>query len=242
MASLFSELPIRGVLGNSKRSAHSYDMLPLVCSKGRSGAVLRNIGIGCSGLLVVFILLAILVNLIGGGEQDTATTPPAENEKAGEKPTAEKKKKEAKKKEEKVRESAVGVGQPVDVGEVQWTAANVDRTGQLSQEGFGQFGKTKQGDFVVADLLFTNNGNEPATLTANSVALLDANSREFRPDTDTFGYIAPEQNILLEQVNPGVTREGRVIFSVSPDASGFVLRLGDASVLGNQTGFVDLGF
>src|SRR5215203_1898121 len=79
-------------------------------------------------------------------------------------------------------------------------------------------------------------------LTANSVALLDANSREFRPDTDTFGYIAPEQNILLEQVNPGVTREGRVIFSVSPDASGFVLRLGDASVLGNQTGFVDLGF
>ena len=198
--------------------------------------------------IVVLIILARACNS-GGGAQDTATTPPAEEEKAKETPTAEKKKEEKKeekkkekKKEEKGREAAVGIGEPVDVGEVQWTATNVNRTGQLSQEGFGQFGKTKQGDFVVADLLFTNNGNEPASLTTNSVALLDANNREFRPDTDTFGYIDAERNILLEQVNPGVTREGTVIFSVPPEASGFVLRLGDARVLGNQTGYVDVGF
>ncbi len=90
--------------------------------------------------------------------------------------------------------------------------------------------------------MFTNNGNEPAAFTTNSIALLDANNREFRPDTDTFGYIDPQRNILLEQVNPGVTQEGTVIFSVPPDAAGFVLRLGDARVFGNQTGCVDVGF
>jgi hypothetical protein len=200
----------------------------------RRGRGVRIAFFGCGGLIGLFLLLVIAVAL--SDDQDTTTAQKEE-------PAKEKKEeKKEKRKEAKGRESAVGVGQPVDVGEVQWTATNVTRTGQLSQERFGQFGETKQGDFVVADLLFTNNGNEPAAFTTNSIALLDANNREFRPDTDTFGYIGPQRNILLEQVNPGVTQEGTVIFSVPPDAAGFVLRLEDARVFGNQTGCVNGGF
>ncbi len=71
---------------------------------------------------------------------------------------------------------------------------------------------------------------------------MDSNDRESRPDTDTFGYIDPNRNIFLEQVNPGVTQEGTVIFTVSPDASGFTLRVGEANLFSSQKAYVDLGF
>ena len=97
---------------------------------------------------------------------------------------------------------------------------DASRTNELRQESFGQFGETKQSDFIMVDLRFTNNGNEPSTLTTTSLALLDNNNRESRPDPDTFGYVDNERNIFLEQVNPGVTREGTVIFTVAPGSSG----------------------
>lgn len=92
------------------------------------------------------------------------------------------------------------------------------------------------------DFLFINNGNEPVTLSSNSLVLLDANSRESQPDTDSFGYIDPAKSILLEQVNPGVTNEGEVTFSVAPDAQDFRLRVGDTGLFSNENGYVDLGF
>ena len=95
---------------------------------------------------------------------------------------------------------------------------------------------------VIVDFLFTNNGDEAVTLDPVSLVLLDAERRKSEPDTDTFGYIPPEQDVFLNQVNPGVTDEGRVIFTVAPDASGFTLRLGDAAIFGGETGLVELGF
>jgi hypothetical protein len=84
--------------------------------------------------------------------------------------------------------------------------------------------------------------SSPSTTWTQSLALLDSSDRESRPDTDTFSYIENERNIFLEQVNSGVTREGTAIFSVSPNASGFRLRVGDADILSSEEAYVDLGF
>jgi hypothetical protein len=39
-----------------------------------------------------------------------------------------------------------------------------------------------------------------------------------------------------------VTDDGRVIFTVAPDASGFILEVGDAQMFSDESGRVDLGF
>ena len=147
---------------------------------------LRFTLIGCGGLLGLFVLLVACVALIGGDQDTVPKDDKTEKaEQGGPIPEKkEEKKKETKKKEQKGREQAVAVGQPLDVGELQWTVTNAYRSNELSQEGFGQFEKTKTGDFVVVDLRFQNNGNEPARLTSNSVTLFDANGRESQPDTD----------------------------------------------------------
>jgi hypothetical protein len=50
----------------------------------------------------------------------------------------------------------------------------------------------------------------------------------------------PPQEIFA--MDPGVSQDGEVIFSVAPDTSGYKLQLSDTSYLKNNKGLVDLGF
>jgi len=199
---------------------------------------MRNLIIG----LIVLILLIVFAGRACGGGGETSS---GGSTTASESDTEEEEKKEAKKEKKNSKQdqgTAVAIGQPVTAGDIEWTVTNARTVSELRQDSLGQFGKTKQGNFVVVDLLFTNNGSDPSTLTTQSLTLLDSNDRESRPDTDTFGYIENERNIFLQQVNPGVTREGTVIFTVSPDASDFRLRVGDANMFSREEAYVDLGF
>jgi len=192
-------------------------------------------------VLIALIVLIIAGRACGsGGETSSEVSPPAPESDAKEEEKKEEKKEKKNSKQDQA--TTVAIGQPVTAGDIEWTVTNARAVNELSQDAFGQFGKTKQGNFVVVDLLFTNNGSDPSTLTTQSLTLLDSNDRESRPDTDTFGYIENERNIFLEQVNPGVTREGTVIFTVSSDASDFRLRVGDANMFSREEAYVDLGF
>ncbi len=97
-------------------------------------------------------------------------------------------------------------------------------------------------NFVVVDFNLTNNGSQAVTLDRVSTALLDSQGRESEPDPDIFGYIDSNKDIFLENVNPGVTRQGEVIFTVAQDAQGFRFRAGDAAFFSSEEGYVDLGF
>lgn len=140
------------------------------------------------------------------------------------------------------QEQTVAIGEPLAVGEVAWLVTSAVTANQISQEEFGEFGETKQGNFVIVDFEFTNNSNESMTLDSVSLTLIDSQGRESEPDTDSFGYVPQDLDPFLKQVNPGVTEQGRVIFTVAPDASGFQLRLGDAAFFGTEEGYVNLGF
>jgi hypothetical protein len=177
--------------------------------------------IGCGGLVVLVIFLGIVIALVGGGGEDTANAPagsPAEEAPAEERPT-------------------VPIGETLTVGNVSWQVTNARQANQLTSE----FQEPKQGNFVVVDFVFTNNGDEAVTLDSESLALLDGEGRTFQTDPDTFGYIDPSKDIFLNQVNPGVTQQGEVIFTVAPGASDFTLEAGDTEMFSDENGYVDLG-
>ncbi len=134
------------------------------------------------------------------------------------------------------------IGETVRVGDAEWTVTYATRKSELRQKGFGQFGESKQGDFVVMDFTFTNLANDAVTLDTISLPLHDNQGRQYEADTDTFGYIPVEKDIFLNQVNPGVTQEGRIIYSVAPDASGFTVHAGDLSLFGSEEAKIALGF
>jgi hypothetical protein len=159
------------------------------------------------------------------------TTPP----ESGKSPSSEAETKKGK------TEQTVGIGEPVGVGEVGWIVNDAQRT-QLLQSQFGPFGNNKQGNFVVVNFGFLNHSSQPITLNSAAIMLIDERGREFQMDPTAFEYVPPEKLIFLEQVNPGVIRNGIAVFTVAPDASGFRLRVGDAKIFSAGEAYIDLGF
>jgi Domain of unknown function (DUF4352) len=129
-------------------------------------------------------------------------------------------------------------GDEVEAGNFTWTITEARRANTLTS--VSGFGDPKQGNFVVVDFQLTNTSNSAQTVTSNSINLKDTDGNESEPDTEVFEYIERDKRLLLEQINPGVTQEGEVIFSVAPEASGFQLELGTGAQA--QRGLVDLGF
>jgi len=144
--------------------------------------------------------------------------------------------------ERKAQQAAVDIGQPVHVGEVTWTVTNARQVSEIREKGFGQFGETKRGNFVIVEFNFTNNSSEAVTLDSASLSLIDSSGNESKVDPDYFSYVPTNKEIFLENVNPNVTRPGEVIFTVASGASGFKLRVGDTIPFTDKNGYVDLGF
>ncbi len=134
---------------------------------------------------------------------------------------------------------AVGLGEALTVGDAEWVINSAVQTDQL-QSQFG--GPAAQGNYVVVDFTFVNNTGEAVNLGQGSMTLIDSQDRRFEADPDAFEYIPEGLNIFIEQVNPGVTQEGQVIFTVAPDAADFQLEVGGAGIFSTDTGLIDLGF
>jgi hypothetical protein len=53
--------------------------------------------------------------------------------------------------------------------------------------------------------------------------------------------VPTDLNLFLEPVNPGVGTDGRVVYEVAPDASGFTLTLDDVEMMEDKSAVFDLG-
>jgi lipoteichoic acid synthase len=135
--------------------------------------------------------------------------------------------------------STVAVGQPVAVGDAEWTVTNARRADQLTSSVDGA---TKRGNFVVVDYQLKDNGAEGLTPNSLPIALFDGNGNKFEFDTDTYLYIDWSKAIFRFEVAPGESEEGQFIFEIPPDASQFQLQLGEANPFSNNSGYVNLGF
>jgi hypothetical protein len=129
------------------------------------------------------------------------------------------------------------VGQTATVGNVQWTVSDAFVT-ELLRSGFGT---QKRGRFVVVDFTFTNNRPKEVTLDPQlHMTLEDSRGREFGPDPDSYEYVPLNLDIFLEPVNPGISQDGRVIYEVPPDATGFTLTLDDVEFGRGESAVFDL--
>ncbi|MCA1730791.1 MAG: sulfatase-like hydrolase/transferase [Actinobacteria bacterium] len=135
--------------------------------------------------------------------------------------------------------STVEVGEPLTVGNVEWTVTSAHPADKLISSVDGG---TKRGNFVVVDFQLKNNSNEGLNLNSKSLALLDGDGRKLEFDTDTYLYIDRAKNLFRVEVYPGASQEGEVIFEVPPDTSQLQLQLGEATnPFSNESGYVNLG-
>lgn len=171
-------------------------------------------GGGC--LLLLFVLLigfaGCLAAFSGGGGGSGSGEPTPEN----------------------IREQAVPIGEPVEAGDASWTVTSASEATEIrSLEG------RKTGNFVIVDLTFTNNSDEAMFVDSASLAVLDDQGRTFETDTDAM--VPMDRDLFIEQVNPSLTQEGRVVFEVAPDAESLIMRAGDTDPFSDENAYIDLG-
>jgi Domain of unknown function (DUF4352) len=139
------------------------------------------------------------------------------------------------------------IGQTVKFSNVAWQVTSARQATELKALKAPSYPK-KQGNFVIVDFLFTNNADEATRLDPGSLTLLDGEGCEFEMQPNEFVYIdpvyiAPGKNIFVENVNPGVTKDGQVIFAVTPETKDFTLRASDTDpFILDENAYIELGF
>jgi hypothetical protein len=110
------------------------------------------------------------------------------------------------------------VGQKVTVDD---EAYRVDAASK--QNGIHSALENLEGTFVAVNFTFFNMGSETRTLDESALKLKDAQGRSYEVIQDNMMVVPTSKDIFLEDVSPGVPKQGRVYFQVPPTANGFVL-------------------
>jgi hypothetical protein len=178
--------------------------------------------------VVAMALLVVVAAFIGGCGREEASD--SSTDEVAEQDVAEQK-------AEPAEEPVASIGEPVTVGNAQWTVTGAKQSDVV----ISKFG-TEDGNFIIVDVAFQNNSSQDITLATPFVTLLDGEGREFEADIkDNFFHVFPEENMFVDHVKPGATKEGKIIFSVDLDASGFKLQVREGRFASNETASIDLG-
>jgi uncharacterized protein DUF4352 len=180
----------------------------------------RALGIGCLGLVGLVVVVVVISALLGGGGGESAGGGAGGGQNSGSK--------------------TYRVGQEVRVGDLSYTVTKAQRKTQL-RDTYGIEPPLKR-NFIVVDFVFPNNGDEPVTASDIGLYIYDSKGHQFETDTDaSLGYIPEQKNILLlDRINPGLSKEFRVVYTVPPDAKGFEVEV-TSGLLASDTARIDLG-
>ena len=143
-------------------------------------------------LLAASVLIAVFASIGGGSDPATGNSGGSAD---AEQPATE----------------ATGIGQPVRDGKFEFTVSGVDCT--RNELGTDPISTTAQGVFCIVSLNVTNVGDEAQYFDASSQKALDGQGREYSADSGSAIYL-DNPNSFLEQLNPGSTVDGQLVYDV----------------------------
>ena len=179
------------------------------------------------------VALVVVVGALGGGGDDSPTAAPApagtaEGDTAAvpaaEEPAAEP--------AEEPGPQTAGIGTPVRDGKFEFTVTSIE--GGVAHVGDDMFGKDAQGQFTLVHMSVTNIGDEAQHFDGSSQKLVDAQGRTHSADGSAAIYLGDAES-FLNQINPGNSVQGTVVFDIPADATPASLELHDSMFSGGVT-------
>lgn len=162
---------------------------------------------------VIGVILLIGIAGASGGDESTkptATTPQS----------AEQNQESAK--TEEAKPTTYKLNQEVKVGNLSYVASEIKKTTSIGNEFLNK--KTEE-QFVLVKVKVKNNDKEARTVDTNLFKVKDNQGREFAADAEADMYVNSNANFFLEQVNPGTSRSGYVVFEIPKDAKGLTMEV-----------------
>ncbi|MEA5154037.1 DUF4352 domain-containing protein [Raineyella sp.] len=112
-------------------------------------------------------------------------------------------------------EKAAGMNEAVDAGDLQYTVTKV-QTG-VSTVGDQYVNQQPQGQYVLVTVSVKNTGKSATTFDSSLVKLYDKNAAQYSTDTTAEIYANKQNTTFLQQVNPGNTAKGVLVFDIPKD-------------------------
>lgn len=177
--------------------------------------------------LLVVILIIIIAS--SGGDDDTGTN--TTNQQTENTQTEQNNNNNATtdetKQPKKETNNVAGMGQPVKVGDVVFTANKKSTADNVG----GEYGQNAQGTYLIVNVTVKNEGKEAVTTDA-SFFKLKVGDTEYAADSTASVYANEQADFFLQQINPGIENKGNVVFDVPADVAN-----NPDAILQVQTGF-----
>ncbi|MBI3250594.1 MAG: DUF4352 domain-containing protein [Candidatus Andersenbacteria bacterium] len=165
-----------------------------------------------TGIMVVIIFLIVLGMIGGSGDQSGSSTSTQKTSSGGS---------EAETTTATAPAATVAkIGEPVTDGDLTFTVTGVT-TKQTLGNTFTQ--RDAQGTFHVVMLKIENKGKETKTTDSSMFKIVDSQGREFERSIDgqtAVGLSQGKVDLFLQQIQPGLSVTGDIVFDLPADATG----------------------
>lgn len=181
------------------------------------------------------IVVVVAIGAIASSTADepaTTANEPAPGSTSASEPSGSSASAEASPTTEEAAEETPGLNTPVRDGKFEFTVSNVECG--VPTIGEAPISQDAQGQYCLISLTVTNIGDEAQIFSDSSQLAFDAGGREFSADSAAAIYL-PDSNGFLNQINPGNSVAGTIVFDVPPDAQLVSLELHDSPFSGGVT-------
>lgn len=168
-------------------------------------------------VILGLIVIGIIANVAGGGTKQSNTS--SNNGTPSSKPSDASKPAELAK-----------IGTAVRDGKFEFTVNSL-QCGVMSVGDNPYLTKTPQGQFCLLNVTVKNIGNEKQSLLSSNQKLLNGDAQYSADDTATL-YAAPNGTSWYNDINPGNSVEGKIVFDVPKDVIPTVAELHDSGFSG----------
>jgi hypothetical protein len=133
------------------------------------------------------------------------------------------------------KDNPLRLGQTVKLEGTQYTVTKARTSPRVGSQFFQE---TANGIYVIVTITIENKKNETKTFFEDAAKFISSNGKRYSTDDD--GSIAADDPLILEDMQPDVPKQGKLVFDVPKgNVKGGVLELSD--LYGNGEAYIDLG-
>lgn len=170
-----------------------------------------------TGVGVVVVVL-IIVGALGGDPKKPTKTDTSKNTNATN--TA------------KPKTASANIGEPANDGKFQFTVNSLKCNEASVSDSTGYLTKTAQGQYCELNVTVKNIGNQAQTLDSTSQYLFNASNQRYSSDSVATITVNPSSSTFLNDINPGNSVTGVIVFDLPKDVMPTTAELHDASLSG----------
>lgn len=172
---------------------------------------------GLVGMVIIgFIAVIITSGIIGTTGSGTDTNSSQANDSNSSDKTSS-----------NAKPATAKIGQAARDGKFEFTVKSID-CGK-TQLGDQYFNTKAQGQFCLVDVKVENIGDEPQSLFDDNQYAFNANGQKYSADSEAAIYLNDSASKIYEEINPGNTVTGKIIFDVPKDTKLTSLELHDSA-------------